>query len=225
MTDIGDLKYDVWDRELGDDIDREFLLEGIKDGFHVVSSFDFSPAECDNYNSALDVQTRPLVEKQIRTEILEGRYKITTDKPTIVSALGAVPKSNGGIRLIHDASRPAGQALNDYAQLELNLQYQSIKDVEKLICPGVFFSKVDLKQAHRSVGIHPGDFSATGLKWRFSGQDKDIYLYDTRLPFGSKLSPGVFHRLTQSVRRMMSDYGYHNVVVYLDDFPIAESVS
>ena len=45
-------------------------------------------------------------------------------------------------------------------------------------------------------------------------------MYDTRLPFGSKLAPGIFHRLTQSVRRMLQRRGIYGVVVYLDDFLI-----
>ena len=43
-------------------------------------------------------------------------------------------------------------------------------------------------------------------------------MYDTRLPFGAKSSPEIFHRLTQSVRRMKLRKGFEDVVVYLDDF-------
>lgn len=47
-----------------------------------------------------------------------------------------------------------------------------------------------------------------------------VYLKDTKLPFGAKLSPGIFHRLTQAVRRMMARRGFNLLVVYLDDFLI-----
>ena len=43
---------------------------------------------------------------------------------------------------------------------------------------------------------------------------------DTRLPFGGRRSPEIFHRLTQVVRRIMAKKGYHALVVYLDDFLI-----
>ena len=56
----------------------------------------------------------------------------------------------------------------------------------------------------------------TGLKWQF-GNDT-VYLHDTRLCFGSKLAPGVFHRLTQGVERMLKRRGLKATVVYLDDF-------
>ena len=45
-------------------------------------------------------------------------------------------------------------------------------------------------------------------------------MYDTRLPFGAKRAPGIFHRLTQAVRRMMARRGYEDTIVYLDDWLI-----
>ena len=48
-----------------------------------------------------------MVEEQIRTEIVEKRYKVTYEKPTIISALGAIKKSNGNsVRLIQAQSVP-----------------------------------------------------------------------------------------------------------------------
>ena len=79
-------------------------------------------------------------------------------------------------------------------------------------------AKIDLKHAYRSVPIHPDNFRATGCKWRFSGDANFTYFYDTRLPFGAKSSPMIFHRLTQSVRRMMARRGFSDIIVYLDDF-------
>ena len=51
-----------------------------------------------------------------------------------------------------------------------------------------------------------------------SGDDFDSYFCDTRLPFGAKSSPEIFHRLTHAVRRMMGKRGFVNIIVYLDDF-------
>ena len=58
--------------------------------------------------------------------------------------------------------------------------------------------------------------NVTGFKWNFG----DVYLKDTKLPFGAKLSPGIFHRLTQAVKRMMARRGFNLLIVYLDDFLI-----
>ena len=40
------------------------------------------------------------------------------------------------------------------------------------------------------------------------------------LPFGRRSAPGIFHRLTQSVRRMMARRGFDMIIIYLDDFLI-----
>ena len=72
---------------------------------------------------------------QILTEFQNGRYRIVDRKPAIISALGAIPKKDSNnVRLIHDASRPSGQALNDYA-INDHFQYQSIQDAVDLITP------------------------------------------------------------------------------------------
>ena len=135
--------------------------------------------------------------------------------------LGAIRKSSSKVRLIHDASRPVGAALNDYAESEGSLSFQTINDAKDLLTHGAYVAKIDLKSAYRSVGIHPACFQATGLKWKFEGDGEVTYMIDKCLPFGAKFSPGIFHRLTQAVRRMMCRRGFR-VVVYLDDFLIVE---
>jgi len=212
------LKVDEWGIELQGDADREFLMEGLVHGFHLVSKFDFEEVECENYSSTMDPRYRDQVEKQIHIEVEEGRYEIVGEKPKVVSALGVIPKSSGGIRLIHDASRPYGAALNDYAETEAKQKFQSLEDAVQLMTPGCYLAKVDLKSAYRYVAVHPADFEVTGLKWKFQGDRAPSYLVDKRLPFGAKYSPGIFHRLTQAVRRMMERKGYGNMIVYLDDF-------
>lgn len=82
-------------------------------------------------------------------------------------------------------------------------------------------AKVDLKSAYRSVPISEHSQQFTGLKWQFGSQT--VWLRDTKLPFGSKLAPGLFHRLTQSVKRMLARKGFSSTVVYLDDFLVIGS--
>ena len=48
-------------------------------------------------------------------------------------------------------------------------------------------------------------------------QNTPTYLYDERPHFGARVSPVVFHRLTQAICRMMVRRGY-TVLAYLDDF-------
>lgn len=77
-------------------------------------------------------------------------------------------------------------------------------------------AKVDLKSAYRSVPISSHSQRVTRLKRQFGKQT--VYLRDTKLCFGSKLAPGIFHRLTQAVRGMLKRHGLAVTVVYLDDF-------
>lgn len=79
-------------------------------------------------------------------------------------------------------------------------------------------AKIDLGHACRSVPIHLANYQATGCKWRFSGDNFDTFFFDTRLPFGAKCSSETFHHLTQAVRWMMAKRGFHDIIIYLDDF-------
>lgn len=201
--------------------DREFLIDGIKNGFHIVDSDNINHfVEVDNYVSASNDKMRARTEKQIQTELENGHYRIVKEKPNIISALGAIPKkSSSNIRLIHDASRPKGSSLNDFTSTD-HFRYQSLTDATEFITPNCYFAKVDLANAYRSVKIHPSNFKATGLKWRFKGDHQDTYMVDERLPFGAARSPGIFNRITQAVRVIMAKRGYKAIVVYLDDFLI-----
>ena len=173
--------------------------------------------EVNNYSSALLAHAD--VESQILAEIAEGNYKIVHDKPFIVSALGAIPKSSGGIRLIHDASQPQGQAINDFAVNESQIRYQSVADAIQLITPQSYMARLDLKAAYRSVSVKESHHQYTGLKWRFTGHDQDTYLVDTKLPFGARLSVEAFHRLSRAIQRILHKRGI-SVIIYLDDILI-----
>jgi hypothetical protein len=212
----------VWDQELQNDKDRDFLMGGIRNGFKIsdLEGQDYSgvkKVEEKNHKSAILHKDR--VEKELLKQIEEGHYVITSEPALITSPLGAIPKDDGGIRLIHDGSRPVGEAMNDYSTLH-GVRFQTLEDAYKLAKPGYYLAKIDLKSAYRSVPIHHSDHCLTGLKWQFKNDPKVTYMYDARLPFGARNGCGIFHRLTQSVRRMMERRGFPDVVVYLDDFLI-----
>ena len=161
---------------------------------------------------------RTTVEQTIRDEIRQGNYVLSAIKPTIVSALGAIPKPNSTeVRLTHDCSRPHGQAVNDYISTR-SFKFQALDDATHAQRPNYFMAKKnDPRHADRSVPIHSANYQATGCKWRFTGDDFNTFSL-TRLPFGAKCAPEIFHRLTQAVRRMMAKRGYHDIIVYLDNF-------
>lgn len=206
----------AWREELENDPDREFILNGITHGFDIVNRpCNVDNVETPNHQSAL--AEKDAVGAQILNEVALGNYVVTDTKPRIVSALGAVPKSDGGVRIIHDASMPIGSSLNDFAVQDENLKFQTVDDAVSLMTEGCYMAKVDLKAAYRSIPISKSSQQFTGLKWKFG--DKNVFMYDTKLPFGARLAPGIFSRITQAVKRMLVRKGINaSVVVYLDDF-------
>ena len=212
--------YKAWEEELADDKDRDFLLNGIRHGFDIVDS-TAAPIPVDTPNNRSAQPDAPLYEqatKQVLKEIEQGNYVVCQEKPKVISPFSAIPKPDGGVRLIHNGSQPPGASMNDYATLDMHHLFQTIDDAAKLMAPEWFLAKVDLKSAYRSVPISEHSQQFTGLKWMVAEQT--VYLRDTKLPFGSKLAPGIFHQLSQSVKRMMARRGYSCLVAYLDSFLI-----
>ena len=160
------LNLGVWRTELADDADREFLLSGLKYGFYIVDSdVQVVPVEVENHPSARPGSPNYLaIKQQVLHEISQGNYIVCDSKPNFISPLGAIPKSTGGIRLIHDCSRPSGNSLNDYATLEFSQRFQTIDDATSLLQPGYYMAKIDLKSAYRSVSISAESQQFTGLK-------------------------------------------------------------
>ena len=54
-----------------------------------------------NYRSAT-IDGKEKVEAQLNLEIESGRYVVCPSAPLIVSSIGAIPKPNGDVRIIHD---------------------------------------------------------------------------------------------------------------------------
>ena len=100
------------------------------DGITIISdNLQLEDVNVNNYRSATESTVRQQVERQILTEIKQGNYIVTTEKPTIVSALWAIPKPDSTyIRLIHDCSGPDLTSLNSNA----NCEHYSYDTVDKV---------------------------------------------------------------------------------------------
>lgn len=158
------------------------------------------------------------VEKAIREEIEHGIYIVTTENPTIVSALGAILKPHScKIRLIHDCSRPQHSNVNSYTDRQQRYLYFTVDKVVSLIKSNAYLANIDLKCAYRHVPVHLSNYPATGLARQFRGDNTLGYLCDCKLPFGTAKSLEIFHSLIQAVTRLMERRGFM-VLAYLDDF-------
>lgn len=210
----------AWEEELGEDCDRQFILSGIANGFDIIDEgADVNSVSCKNHPSASP--NSPLYDKatsQVIKEIENGHYVVCDSLPKIISPMAAISKPDGDVRLIHDCSRPVGEAVNDYCSTDWQQKFARVDDAAAVMTEGCYFAKVDLRSAYRSVSLSKNSQKVTGLSWELNG--KTVFLKDTRLPFGARRSVGIFHRLTQAVRRMMARKGYDLTIVYLDDFLI-----
>ena len=105
-------------------------------------------------------------------------------KPLVISALGAIPKDDGKVRIIHDLSRP-NMGVNQFGDSS-SCSYLTIDHATGKLPKNGFMSKVDLRAAYRSVPIHPRNYGYMGLSWIFGTSHNRTFMTDTRLPFGSK---------------------------------------
>jgi hypothetical protein len=181
---------------------KEFLINGVKYGFNRVDE-DIKPKGFlrENYKSA-SVENKIKVEAQLNFEIDCGRYVVCPGPPIIVSSIGAIPKPNKDVRIIHDLSRPGG-GVNQYST-DNSVKYSTINDATKMIKTGSFLAKIDLKSAYRCVPLHPTCHQWTGISWKFGESGKTTYLYDARLPFGASKSCLVFRSLSDSIVLMLA---------------------
>ena len=216
------LALSIWETELAEDIDKQFLLNGISSGFCITSApHQFCNVQRSNYKSATSSDISNQVEAQIVAEINQGNYVICKRQPTIVSSLGAIEKSNGKIRLIHDCSKPEELGLNSYATTS-TFKYETVDRAVSLLPPNGYMAKIDLSCAYHVVPVHTECLAATGLQWQFEGSSSPTYMVDCRLPFGASRSPGIFQKLSNSVTHMMVRRGF-TVISYLDDYLVISS--
>ena len=107
-----------------------------------------------------------------------------------------------GFRITNSDTSKAGRALNDFAT-NTPFSYQTLYQATSLIRRGDYLAKLDLSSAYRSVKLHSSDQHMADLRWTFNEEDP-VYIQDQRLPFGARLSAGIFNTLTQVVRRIMA---------------------
>ena len=130
--------------------------------------------------------------------------------PQITSSMGVIPKPDGEVRLNYDCSL---QPVNDYGTINWHQRFSRVDDAAALVTEGCYMAKVDLHAAYRHVKISDYSKQVTGLKWQFCKQT--VYLGDTRLCFGSKLAPDIFHRIAQAVKRMLIRRGLTAIHCFL----------
>ena len=76
----------------------------------------------------------------------------------------------------------------------------------------VLLAKVDIKEAYRTIPIHPAERSFLGLYWK-----RQMYV-DCQLPFGLASTPAIFSAVGKALQWLLHQRGIQAVVHCLDDF-------
>ena len=96
----------------------------------------------------------------------------------------------GKWRLITNMSFPGGSSVNDRISEKLcSISYIGVQDAIHGILTygkGALLAKVDIRNAHRVIPTHPGDWWFMGMYWQNS------LSVDTALPFGLRSTPKIF---------------------------------
>jgi hypothetical protein len=67
--------------------------------------------------------------------------------------LGAVPKSDGGLRVIHDHSVPLGGGVNDH-EVYMRSSWDSLESTLQFLVPHVYMARLDVSAYYRHFMVH-----------------------------------------------------------------------
>lgn len=202
---------------------KNFLCGIIEFGFAVVAPAHVNKIpsyEVSNYSSVFKACEQ--VSKGLADELEADKIEIVSEKPRCVSARGAVPKrdynepngeSKTKYRIITDASRPLGKALNEWYESP-SFSYATYDQAVKLSSRGCWYAKIDLKAAYRHIALHPATWCLFGFEW-----DGNYYI-DKFLPFGVKSACWLFTQFTNAICWRARYLGVKAILGYLDDFLI-----
>ena len=201
---------------------RDYLVDGIRDGFRVGYDYSRSLAIRRSASNMLSAREKPeVVRDYLAKECADGRILGPLDPTQFpfvhTSRFGVIPKgSSGKWRLIVDMSAPEGASINDgISEAICSLSYISVADAIRNIASigqGALLAKIDIKSAYRNVPIHPEDRWLMGMSWEGA-----LYI-DTSLPFGLRSAPKIFTALAVAAEWVIKQAGVGFVVHYLDDF-------
>ncbi|XP_065185742.1 uncharacterized protein LOC135816471 [Sycon ciliatum] len=199
---------------------RSYVSQGMQYGFRIGSSRPIaSSVMSPNHPSACACPA------EVTTHLLTCCDRGETAGPFAsppfphmhISGLGAIPKSNGKLRIIHDLSSPAGLSVNDgISRDEFSLQYETVDTAISLIMQagrGALLTKVDIRNAFRLCPVAPCDWPYLGIFWQ--GQ----FYHDKVLPFGLRSAPYIFDKFATAVQFILEDACHLSQLLhYLDDF-------
>lgn len=190
------------------------------------------PTDCTiispNWPSALEFrnEVNDIIQADLEAGKLHGPFTEPPYDRFIVSPLGAFQKRNSSkVRVIHDLSYPSIGSVNSLIDSdEYTLTYASIDDAVNFIVnmdsEAIFLSKMDLKDAFKSVFIDPVDWPLMGFSWMDPAGCTQYYFSKT-LNFGLRSAPFLFDSIADPLLQIMFHRGLRPTAIrYVDDFLI-----
>lgn len=175
----------------------------------------------------MDAAERAAITANLRAGLAAGTFV----RPPLghssrhVHPISAVPKGDGGTRVIHNLSWPYdGRAINDQ-QSYVKFCYATSDDAAERIRtlgPGCWFARVDAAAYYEQFAVDPADWHLSAFEWDFEDGEGLIELWATRLMFGGRNAPESAHRVTMGIVRAMARRGF-TVIAIMDDFLLAEA--
>lgn len=200
----------LFDRLSAADGDRDFLMGVVNNGVLLVPDLAAVQPFCvSNYSSALE--ERAQVSAVVSEEVRQGWVVPVPEPLQFVHPLGAVPKSDGGIRVIHDHSVPLGVGVNDH-QVYVRYTWDSLDLAIKYLAPHVFMARLDVSSYYRHFMVYPSQWCLQGFEW------EGVFYVDSHVQFGLPLAPELAHRFTMFVKRVLHANGLRAAVGVMDDF-------
>lgn len=149
---------------------------------------------------ALQDQVSSELERLVKEGVLEPVD--TTNTPiSWASPIVVALKSNGSLRICADFK----VTINKHVQVD-DYPLPRFEDVTSKLSGGIYFSKIDLKDAYLQMEVHPDS-----RKYLVIATHKGYFTY-RRLPFGISFAPSLFQRTMDQILA-----GIDGVVCYLDD--------
>ena len=133
-----------------------------------------------------------------------GHTEKVNCKPSVISPLNLVPKSNGSPRLVHNS-----KALNNFVKTGPSVKHLNLLHLAKSeFSRKTYFCKLDLSNGYFHLSIGPEDRKYFGFSFEFNS-----------LCFGYKPAPDYFQAFSQDLVRICRERGVF-CKVELDDFLI-----
>jgi len=221
MTPLNWWEWDKFLRQHPGQHFQNYIVNGIRQGFRL--GFDrISPLQPSSRLNMPSAEEHPqVISKYLASECREGRVMGLLDPGQFPyvhrSQFGVVPKSTPGKwRLIVDLSSPEGKSVNDGVSVpQCSLTYVRVEDAIQGVAAmgrGSLMAQVDIRQAYKTVPVHPSDWDLLGMVWHGK------LFVDTALPFGLRSAPKIFTAVADAVTWILWQQGVKFIIHYLDDF-------